>query len=636
MSTLKPSVLIISHPEPSRVHFGAEFLENLADLKKNLESHQFRVVVYPTHLFKKKENLEYLAILEDGLKNSQKILIHDWHSDESSKILSRIINQRNLFKILPDFLQDEFELSVQGALAEYDLDQQNLKLVELINEQNENLKRISQELEIRVEKRQQLLEESRKKLLMTNKRQQSLHLCLFAVHRANSIAELESLLNEALKETLSLISTRIFFKNFANIHEQQFNQFSLHKAPIMSEQQIFGFIYFIRDLKMPFQRDEISFLGKVIKAVSLAIDRLTKLEQAEIFKQEWDATFDAILQPVSLVDEEYQVLRVNKTFADQSKMTPNEIIGRKCYEVFLGKKRPCRNCQLGHSFRLDPSRTRDGQNSVFEVFSQNVSLPNQTKSVYVNMYKDMSTRLRFERQIVESAKIAELGIIGSSIAHELNNPVGGIISFLQLIKMDLKGDESFYSDIIEMEKGALRCKDIIQNLLGFTRKSGLEELDQLDLKKIVLQVLKIIEIRTRSQGLVIHTEMIDEDAFVNGRSTFLSQALQEILNQGMNSFKTEENGASIYRGEISLKLFSDENQFRFEILFINKQSTEAQKRAGLVSENEPNEDAGLGMAFDIIREHGGELEFLTPDDHQILAKISLPKFSPNEDESLRS
>ncbi len=634
MSTLKPSVLIISHPEPSQVQFGAEFLSHLSDLKESLESHQFRVVIYPTHIFRNSENLKYLDLLEEKLSNSQKILIHDWHSLESTKILARVINQRNLFKILPDFLTDEFELSVQGALAEYDLDQQNLKLVELINEQNENLKRISQELELRVEKRQQLLEESRRKLLLTNKRQQSLHLCLFAVHRANSIAELESLLNEALKETLSLISTRIFFKNFANIHEQQFTQFSLHKAPIMSEQQIFGFIYFIRDLKLPFQRDEISFLAKVIKAVSLAIDRLTKLEQAEIFKQEWDATFDAILEPVSLVDESYQVIRVNKTFADQSNSEPSEIIGRKCYEIFLGKRRPCRNCHLGQSFRLDPLRTMHGQNSVFEVFSQNVSLPNQSKAVYVNMYKDISTRLRFERQIVESAKIAELGIIGSSIAHELNNPIGGIISFLQLIKMDLKGDESFYSDIVEMEKGAIRCKDIIQNLLGFTRKSGLEEFGKIDLKKMISQVLKIVEIQTRSQGLVIHTEMVDEETIISGRSTFLSQALQEIFSQGMSSFKSEENGTLIFRGEISLKLISDRDYFTIEIYFINKKSFKNASDPG--PRIETKDATGLGMAFDIIRENGGELEFLTPDDHQILAKISLPKISSNEDDSLRS
>ncbi len=634
MSTLKPSVLIISHPEPSQVQFGAEFLEDLSELQKSLETHHYRVVIYPTHIFKKSENLKYLLIIEEKLKNSQKILIHDWSTLESSKILATIINQRNLFRILPDFLPEEFELSVQGALAEYDLDQQNLKLVELVNEQNENLKKISQELEIRVEKRQQLLEESRRKLLLTNKRQQSLHLCLFAVHRANSIAELESLLNEALKETLSLISTRIFFKNFANIHEQQFTQFSLHKAPIMSEQQIFGFIYFIRDLNLPFQRDEISFLGKVIKAVSLAIDRLTKLEQSEIFKQEWDATFDAILQPVSLIDENYKVLRVNKTFADQSNSEPNEIIGRKCYEIFLGKKRPCRNCRLGNSFRLDPLRTQGGQNSVFEVFSQNVNLPNQTKSVYVNIYKDISTRLRFERQIVESAKIAELGIIGSSIAHELNNPIGGIISFLQLIKMDLKGDESFYSDIVEMEKGAIRCKDIIQNLLGFTRKSGLEDYGKIDLKKMIFQVLKIIEIQTRSQGLVIHTEMLDEETIIYGRSTFLSQALQEIMNQGMNTFKSEENGAALFKGEITLKLLSDIHKYIIEIQFINKKTFLPAKSPN--PSIETKDDTGLGMAFDVIRENGGELEFLTPDDHQILAKISLPKKAPDAAETLRS
>ncbi len=615
MTSLKPSVLILSHPEPSKVHFGAEFLNDLDDLERSLEAHQFRVVVYPTHLFKDKSKLKYLDLIEQSLKSSQKILIHDWHNQDSVQVLSQIINQGNLFRILPDFLQEEFELSVQGALAEYDLAQQNLKLVELINEQNENLKRISQELELRVEKRQQLLEESRRKLLLTNKRQQSLHQCLFAVHRANSIGELESLLNEALKETLSLISTRIFFKNFANLQEQEFSSFSLHKAAIMSEQQIFGFIYFIRDLNMPFQREEISFLAKVTKAVSLAIDRLTKLEQAEIFKQEWDATFDAILQPVSLVDENYQILRVNKTFSDQSQTPTNEIIGRKCYEVFLGKKRACRNCHLGKNFRLDPLRTRDGQNSVFEVFSQNVSLPNQTKAVYVNMYKDISTRLRFERQIVESAKIAELGIIGSSIAHELNNPLGGIISFLQLIKMDLKGDENFYSDIVEMEKGALRCKEIIQNLLGFSRKS--EDQSAVDLKKIISQVLKIVEIQTRSQGLAIKTDFINEEALVFGRSHFLSQAFQEILNQGMNSFKFEENGNFIFKGEIALRLQANEKNYVIEMTFV--------KREGLSSSSK--DDISLGMAFDIIREHGGELEVLTPDDYQILAKISLPKYS---------
>jgi two-component system NtrC family sensor kinase len=614
VSSLKPSVLIFAHPEPEKVHFGAEFLDDLTGLAKTLKSHQFRVVVYPTHLFKNASHLKYLSIIAENFKSSQKILIHDWHDKDSIQILAQIINQGNLFRILPDFLQEEFELSVQGALAEYDLAQQNLKLAELINEQNDNLKRISQELEVRVEKRQILLEESRRKLLLTNRRQQSLHQCLFAVHRANSIGELESLLNEALKESLSLISTRIFFKNFANLQEQEFSRYSLHKAPIMSEQQIFGFIYFIRDLNLPFQREEISFLAKVTKAVSLAIDRLTKLEQAEIFKQEWDATFDAILQPVSLVDANYQVLRVNKTFADQSLTSLNEIIGQKCYEVFLGQKRPCRNCHLGENFRLDPLRTRTGQNSVFEVFSQNVSLPNQTKSVYVNMYKDISTRLRFERQLVESAKIAELGIIGSSIAHELNNPLGGIISFLQLIKMDLKGDESFYSDIDEMEKGALRCKDIIQNLLGFTRKS--EDQKEIDFIKLIAQVLKIIEIQTRSLGISIKTEFDQKEAIIFGRSNFLSQALQEILNQGMNTFKFEENGNFIFKGEISLRQQTTEKDYVLEVSFV--------KRDGLVDSKSDN--MGLGMAFDIIREHGGELEVLTPDDHQILAKISLPRY----------
>ena len=70
MSIVRPSVLIIGHPEPNLVQFGAEFLDDLSELKASLESHQYRVVIYPTHIFKNSENLKYLEILEKQSKKN--------------------------------------------------------------------------------------------------------------------------------------------------------------------------------------------------------------------------------------------------------------------------------------------------------------------------------------------------------------------------------------------------------------------------------------------------------------------------------------------------------------------------------------------------------------------------------------
>src|SRR5690606_29198531 len=148
----------------------------------------------------------------------------------------------------------------------------------------------------------------------------------------------------------------------------------------------------------------------------------------------------------------------------------------------FGRNSPCQGCTVGTSggssdsssvgslqrksghenrngatFRLKPARTVGGpsseeQNVMYDVCSHEIQFKPEDRTLYVNMYHDVSAQLRYERQILESAKMAELGTIGSSIAHELNNPLGGMLSFIQLIKMDLSGDEPWFADIEEMEK----------------------------------------------------------------------------------------------------------------------------------------------------------------------------------------
>lgn len=624
MSTLKASVLILGHPNPNQVQFGADFAKSIQEFSQFLKSHAYRVVVIPSRFF----SPDLLSLLEQSAQSSQKILVHD--QKLKAEELALIINQGRLFQILKNFDAQEFETQVQGALAEFDLAQQNNKLLELFNEQNENLKRMSQDLEERVEKRQKLLEESRQKLILTNQRQLTLHQCLVAVHRANSIGELETLLSEVLKKNLNLENVRIFFKNFTNLQDQPEKHFSVYKSTIQIEQDEIGSIYFLRTFGDFFTKEEISFLSKITKAVSLAVDRLTKMEKSESFKQEWDASFDAIMQPVSLVDDQMNLVRVNKSFAEQTKMHASEIIGQKCYQVLMKKNSPCRHCHLGKNFRLDPARTSAGDNVIYEVHSQEVPMLSQhnaqSKNVYVHMYNDVSIKLKFERQLVENAKIAELGIIGSSIAHELNNPLGGVLSFLQLIKMDLKGNESYYSDIVEMEQGVLRCKEIIQNLLVYTRRSEPDFIQELDLSEVLKKALKIIELQTRSQGLAIHLNIPKKVDSIQGKFNELVQSMQVILQNGLQGLKYHNDIDHSLRGQVDINLRQNESGIFIEMNFKKDQINQTEE--ALKSQVEKMQDLlGLGMAFDMIREHGGELEFLTPDKSLNVAKISFLKKS---------
>jgi C4-dicarboxylate-specific signal transduction histidine kinase len=398
-------------------------------------------------------------------------------------------------------------------------------------------------------------------------------------------------------------------------------------------------------------------LGQIAEAVSLAIDRLTKLEQSETLKHQWEDTFDAILDPVSLMTSDYTLVRINRSFADRSGAQPEEVIGRKCYEALFARTAPCEGCalsqsdgtpdgvakaklgiNLGANFRLKPSRTSGGENVIYDVFSQEIGFKTEDRSLFVNMYHDLSAQLRLERQILESAKMAELGTIGSSIAHELNNPLGGMLSFLQLIKMDLQSgaieksesNATWFDDINEMEKGARRCRDIVQSLLGFTRKSSVDTTETIDLREVIEQALKITELQTRAMGLKLSQEFPGHPVEMRGQFNALAQALRNFLQNAQEAIGERLRNGLKQPGEIRMRLTVENNENVIEIL---DNGTGFDSGIGekiydpMYTTKNPLSNPGLGLtvAQQIIKDHGGRVDIASVQGSGTSAKISFPR-----------
>lgn len=647
MRALRSSVLIVMHPKPSTIAFGADFATDFEQALKAVTDFSYPVIALPSSEAIADKALAFLQHVNKASPLSQRVIIQN---DTPEEALREIVNTGSIFRILPSFQDGNFDHSIQEALEEYRLLQQNAKLLQLMNEQNERLKRLTADLEERVEARRKSLEDAKEKLLVTNHRVEALHRALVAIHRAGSIAEMERLINEALSEALGLSWTRVLFQSQARLESQgafSQNLVSLHSAPLTRGKEILGHIYFARGANAPFTRDENSFLGQIADAVSLAIDRLTKLEQSESLKHQWEATFDAILEPVSLVDSEYNVVRINKSFAERSGSHPEKVIGRKCYEALFGKSSPCDGCQIEElvkrrgsgaetgnasaNFRLKSSKTAGGQSAIYEVFTQEIQFEPEERSLFVNMYRDVSAKLRFERQILETAKMAELGTIGSSIAHELNNPLGGMLSFLQLVKMDLKGDEPWYQDIDDMEKGARRCRDIVQSLLGFTRKSSQDTAEIVDLREVVHQALKITELQTRAMGITVVEDLPDSTVETRASFNFIAQAVRTFLQNAQESIADRIRSGDKTQGKILVQVKSDEQRHIIEVKdngagFDSTESGESVYDSSL-NLNDASSARGLGLtvAQQIITDVGGTVEITSARGLGTTAKISLPR-----------
>ena len=648
MSTLRSSVLIVGHPSPDAIAFGADFANSSQAAREALSDFRYPVIALPSSEMISEDVLSLLEFVNSASPLSQRVIIQN---DTSAEGLRRIINTGSVFRILPSFDDPRFDLTIQEALDEYRLLQQNTKLLQLVNEQNERLRKLTTDLEERVEARRKSLEEAKERLLVTNHRVEALHRALVAIHRAVSIGEMERLINEALTGALGLTWTRILFQSQSELglrNPMGPQILAIHTATLTRGKETLGHIYFARDGSHPFTRDENGFLEQIADAVSLAIDRLTKLAQSETLKYQWETTFDAILDPVSLITDDFTVVRINRSFADRSGAEPEKIIGRKCYEALFGRPSPCEGCAIGgakgSNFRLKPARTSGGDTVIYDVFSQEIQFKAGSGSLFVNMYHDVSSQLRYERQILESAKMAELGTIGSSIAHELNNPLGGMLSFLQLIKMDLNdksvkddatptsGEEAWYSDISEMEKGARRCRDIVQSLLGFTRKSQ-DVLETVDLREIIEQALKITELQTRAMGISVKESLPLQAAEIRGQFNALAQALRNFLQNAQEAIALRMRSQDRTPGliEVSLRTVGSGADGKFEIE-IKDNGVGFDSTVGdliydpMYTTKDPVNNPGLGLtvAQQIVRDHGGSLLISSVKGSGTLAKISLP------------
>jgi signal transduction histidine kinase len=246
------------------------------------------------------------------------------------------------------------------------------------------------------------------------------------------------------------------------------------------------------------------------------------------------------------------------------------------------------------------------------------------------MYRDITQDLNLQRQVIESAKLAELGTISSSIAHELNNPIGGMLNFLQLIKMDLTGEEDYYPDLEEIERGIIKCKEIVKNLLGFSRRSVDAQRTDVDLVEVIEQAIKITELKTRSVGIKIHFQRPERSPQIQGRFNLLTHAIRNLLQNSQESLLEERRKNRSFRGEIRISVRETAKTIEIGVSD-NGPGIPPQHRDKifdpLYTTKDPETNSGLGLtlAQQIVREHNGEILLSSDNEENLTLRISLNK-----------
>lgn len=568
---------------------------SVEDFKKKFTSLQILVI--------DENELPHYAKLFSEINSLQRIVILKKKISEKTKAHLLLLNKPTL--LMDATAPDESLLWDLLAQIEQDLQAEQLKSMQqsfTLQEQNELIK-----FEEEIKQKQSLLNNKRLKLIENNNRLELLRKVLFELYSVNPEAteysqELEKKLNEMLPSQASTYWIKIAPSEKVeqlkiDLESHQFKTFEIFDK----DQTAIMFAFTTSKLTS----SEFQFYEKIADSVQFLIAKKKAQNELKQLQQLVEKAIQSLNSPALVVNKNYEVF---ESFGFQNEFET----GSLCYQKFFNRQAPCENCSLGQKFNLQdrqPQLTNE-----YEVFSQKINTSEDSQQKWFNLYVDKTEEKLIEQKLTQSAKLKELGLISSSIAHELNNPLGGIISYLQILQMELAPTHHLRPDLELMSQAADRMKKIIENLLVFSRKPSSLTHELYQLNNVVSEVLQLMELQFKVENVKVIFNS-DTTAQVLLAKDVFRDSLQLIFNFFIEGFRQKMPAKSALSGLVEVKISQDQINFYLEV----------QGNIGPLQNEQKTKNITLLTIDKSLIDQGFRVELTEPNPLWVAMKVTLPK-----------
>ncbi len=370
-----------------------------------------------------------------------------------------------------------------------------------------------------------------------------------------------------------------------------------------------------RTTATPFNKNDIKNLEEISGPLAVAINKILLLDVIQEGTRQWEQTFDAIEDPNTIIDTHYTIIKANKACEKFAKTHVKKIVWKKCYEVLAHRNAPCTNCSVKESLEKKGASLGhdivEFQDKDIRTWSFPIVGKNKNIEYIVQYYKDLTQEKAIYRKLIQSEKMSAVGLLTNSVAHEINNPITGILGLSQVIKKEIPPSHTHYADIMEIEKGALRCKEIIENLLSFSKELGKWNIEKsvsrtfIDINEVIESTLKLVWFSSAKKLVNIKKNLSQNLPKIRAHFSELQQVFFNILNNAYQAIEREGNieiTTKDIHGNICISIHDtgcgihpDNLSKIFEPFFTTKIQG---KGTGL----------GLSISHDIIKKYKGTIE----------------------------
>jgi signal transduction histidine kinase len=328
-----------------------------------------------------------------------------------------------------------------------------------------------------------------------------------------------------------------------------------------------------------------------------------------------ESVVEGIGAGLCLVDAERRIVWANRVLEGWFGDTDG-LVGKTCFQACWGESSPCADCAaVGGATR---SRMIGGEPRHFHVRSWPIGSSSTSPAVRLELVQDATEQVEIHAQLLHASKLAAVGELAGSVAHEVNNPVGVILANATHL---LRRAEPCDRDGLELiRKNAQRVAAITSGLLQFARRLPGER-TAVDLNQVVGEAVALVRHRFDAGAVTLESSLASD---LPGLHAVHDEVLQACVNLLNNALDAVAGG-----GHVTTRTSRERARVILEVSDTGEGIAPqhlARVFDPFFSTKEAGKGTGLGLAITkrILDAHGGEIRVRSAPGEGACFTISLP------------